>query len=227
VITLPALWMAAQLVGVDVVAPITGWVLIAVAVAALVGGIVTRFATLRAIVRESLPVLVVAGCASTLAGVVLENRLGDLTALPALLVLQPAFVSSAGALGGILSSRLSTGLHLGFVEPRPWPSGPARRDGLDVLALALPTFVFNAVGAHLVARAIGVASPGVGDMLAAALLGGSLSVVFVLVVAYYASIGSSRLGVDPDTWGVPIVTSSVDFVGTVALVFALVALGIT
>jgi mgtE-like transporter len=227
VITLPALWLAAQLVGVDVVAPVTGWVLVVVAVAALAGGLATRFDALRAIVRESLPVLVVAGCASTLAGVVLENRLTDFTALPALLVLQPAFVSSAGALGGILSSRLSTGLHLGFVEPRPWPSGPARRDGLDVLGLALPTFVFNAVGAHLVARAIGVASPGLSDMVLATLLGGSLSVVFVLVVAYYASIAASRLGVDPDTWGVPIVTSSVDFVGTVALVFALVVLGIT
>ena len=33
--------------------------------------------------------------------------------------------------------------------------------------------------------------------------------------------------VDPDTYGIPIVTASVDFVGAVALIVTIVALGIT
>jgi mgtE-like transporter len=118
-------------------------------------------------------------------------------------------------------------LHLGFVEARAWPTRPARRDALLVLGLAAPTFAFNGVGAHLVARAIGKASPGLGDMVAATAIGGAFAVAFALVVAYYASIAATRLGVDPDTWAIPMVTSSVDFVGTLALVVALVVLGIT
>jgi mgtE-like transporter len=51
-------------------------------------------------------------------------------------------------------------------------------------------------------------------------------VSFVVVIAYYGSIVAVRFGVDPDTYGIPTVTSSVDFVGAVALVLAVSALGI-
>ncbi len=35
-----------------------------------------------------------------------------------------------------------------------------------------------------------------------------------------------RLGADPDTYGTPLVTASLDFVGAFSLIFAAVALGI-
>ena len=37
--------------------------------------------------------------------------------------------------------------------------------------------------------------------------------VFVVVVAYYATVVAFRTGLDPDTYGIPVVSSSVDFVG--------------
>jgi mgtE-like transporter len=49
---------------------------------------------------------------------------------------------------------------------------------------------------------------------------------FVLAVAYYGTVAATRTGLDPDTYGVPIVTSSVDFVGALALIVAVVMLGI-
>jgi mgtE-like transporter len=63
-------------------------------------------------------------------------------------------------------------------------------------------------------------------MIPAALLGGLSAVVFVVFVAYYGSVASFRVGVDPDTYGIPVVTSSVDFVGAVALVVTIAALGL-
>jgi mgtE-like transporter len=61
-----------------------------------------------------------------MAGVPLEKRFDDLDAFPALLVLLPAFVSSAGALGGLMSGRLAPRLFLGLADPdtRPGPHGP-------------------------------------------------------------------------------------------------------
>jgi mgtE-like transporter len=226
VVTIPALYLASKLVGQGSLTTALGWLTVAVTVATVVAMARTHLALFRQIVRESLPVLVVALLLSTLAGIAVEKQLAIFAALPALLVLQPAFVSSAGALGGILSSRVATNLHLGLVEPEMRPGREARRDALLVLLIGFPIFLFNGVGADLVARLIGSASPGLGWMVAASLIGGLAAVLFVIALAYYGTIGAWRVDVDPDTYGIPVVTASVDFVGVVALIVTVVALGI-
>jgi mgtE-like transporter len=225
VLTLPALWVASLLAGVRVVAPLLGWVLAVLSVVAFGSGVFARGRTLRQVTRESWPILLAAALLSTLAGLVLQQRLELLAALPALLVLQPAFVSSAGALGGILSSRLSSKFHLGLVVPAAVPPAEARLDAVLILLLGLPVYVFNALGAHLAAVAAGLPSPGALPMLAVSLTAGLLSVVFVIAVAYYGTIAAVTVRVDPDTYGIPVVTSSVDFAGSVALIAFVVAFG--
>ena len=58
------------------------------------------------------------------------------------------------------------------------------------------------------------------------MLGGCIAVAFVLLVAYYGALAAHQLRVDPDTYGIPIVTSSVDFAGTLVLIAAVGALAI-
>ncbi|HMQ27465.1 MAG TPA: magnesium transporter, partial [Acidimicrobiales bacterium] len=132
-----------------------------------------------------------------------------------------------GALGGILSGRLSSKLFLGVVSPTPTPSREARRDIALVLALAVPVYLFNAVGAEVVGDLLGQATPGLGSMISAAMVGGFVAMALVVGIAYYAAIAAVRTGLDPDTYGIPIVSSGVDFVGAFALVVAISALGIT
>ena len=48
---------------------------------------------------------------------------------------------------------------------------------------------------------------------------------FVVVVAYYGTIVAFRTGLDPDTYGIPVVSSSVDFVGALTLIVTIAALG--
>ena len=72
----------------------------------------------------------------------------------------------------------------------------------------------------------GQASPGLVDVVAVALLGGLLATVCVVIVAYYATIFAVRFGLDPDTHGIPMVTSALDFVGAFALILAIVAVGV-
>jgi len=226
VLTLPALWVATFAVGLGLFTSSLGVALVAVAVAALALSWRTSLEELRRIVHESLPVLVVAGTVSAMAGIVLEGRFSSFDRYPALLVLVPAHLSSAGALGGILSGRLSSKLVLGIVPVRGTPSREARLDILLVLLLTVPVYVFNAVGAHFVARALGEASPGLPQMIAVSLAGGLLAMVVVVVIAYYGSIASVRAGVDPDTYGIPVVSSTVDFVGAFTLTVAIATLGL-
>lgn len=226
VLTLPALYFATKLVGIHIVTPLLGLAAMAAAATALGLGAASRLAQLRRIVRESLPVLAVAGAVSAMAGIVLERRFEAFHDLPALLVLVPAHLSSAGALGGILSGRLSTKLVLGVVPPSGVPSREARGDIAFMFLLGLPVYLFNGAGAHVVARMLGQDSPGLGHMVAVSLLAGAVAVTFVAVVAYYGTIAAVRTGLDPDTYGIPVVSSSVDFVGAFALVLTIAFLGV-
>lgn len=226
VLTLPALWLATGLLGIAILTPSLGAVLAVGSAIALLWGLRSPLPELRRIVRESVPVLVAAAGLSAMAGVTLEKALDDLRAFPAFLVLAPAFVSSAGAVGGILSGRLSSKLLLGLVDADAVPSRAARADIAFVFLLALPVYGFNGAGAHAVARLLGERSPGLGDMVFVCVLGGAVLMAFVVVVAYYGTAAAFRTGLDPDTYGIPIVSSSVDFVGALTLVLTITVLGI-
>jgi mgtE-like transporter len=201
--------------------------LVAASLAFLVAGWRSSAAGLRRIVHESVPVLLIAGCVSAGAGITLEKSFDRFDALPALLVLVPAHLSSSGALGGILSGRLATKLFLGTVPATGTPNREARRDITLVCLLAVPVYALNGLGADLVARLLGKATPGVVQMISVSLIAGAMAIVFVVIVAYYGTIAAYRTGVDPDTYGIPIVSSSVDLVGSFTLIIAIAMLGLS
>src|SRR5690606_16950623 len=121
VLTLPALYLATYLLGISIVTPVVGLVLVAAALAFLAAGWRSTTEGLRRIVHESVPVLLAAGCVSVGAGVALEKSFDRFDTLPPLLVLVPAQLSSSGALGGIPSGRLSSKLCLGLMAPTARP----------------------------------------------------------------------------------------------------------
>ena len=226
VVTIPALFLAAKLAGHGAPSTVSGSLL----VLASVGGIVWAWRAgaepLRQIIKESTPVLAGALILSSLAGLVLQKQSDLLEGVRAVFVLQPAFVSSAGALGGILCGRVATNLHLGLTEPTLSPDTTTRRDMSLVMGLAVPLVLFNTIGALTTAWLGGSTDPGFWWLLLVATIASVFTMLFVVALAYYSTIGAWRLNVDPDSYGVPIVTAAVDFVGTMALVFTVVTLGL-
>src|SRR3546814_14664793 len=97
----------------------------------------------------------------------------------------------------------------------------------DLSWLSLPIFAVNGAGAHLVSELVGQRSPGLVRLVAASLLAGLAAMVIVLAIAYYGSIAAVRTGIDPDTYGIPLVSSTVDLVGVLTLVVAIAVLGLT
>jgi len=181
----------------------------------------------RRIVQESLPILIMAGAMSLVAGVVLERSIDRLLTYSVLLVMLPGYLSISGALGGILSSRLSTKLHLGLIRPGLLPSGDARSDIRVTFALAIPIFVLLAVLAGTVGVAAGRTSPGLLQLIAVVLTGGLVATTFVAAIAYYGTMLVVRFGLDPDSHGIPVVSASLDVVGALTMVGALVVWGVT
>jgi mgtE-like transporter len=224
-VTLPALFVATYLVGIDVVTPLLALAGALVALVALVAGLSSRLTVTRRIVRESALVVVGAGVLSLVAGHTLEQRLDSLADLPALLALVPPFLAAAGAIGGILSSRLTSKLHLGLLTPTTVPGRSARSDVVLAYVIGFPVFVCASLIADLAAALVDLPSPGALDMAIVALLGGFLATTFAIVIAYYGAVVSYRLGIDPDNVGIPLVTSSLDLIGSVCFILAVVVVG--
>tara|TARA_B100000446_G_scaffold11508_1_gene10295 strand:- start:5966 stop:7180 length:1215 start_codon:yes stop_codon:yes gene_type:complete len=224
--TVPALVVAAGLADRSGLTDALGGSLGLVAVVVLVVAWRSPLVDVRRIVRQSLPVLVAAGLLDLIAGVTVERRLDDLLAAEAMLVLLPAFLGTAGALGGILSSRLSTQFHLGLDDATPMPTRSSLREFRSLALLALPVFACCAVIAQWASVATGQTTPGLGDLLAVVMIAGLVATVLVVVVAYYTTMAAYRFGLDPDTYGIPVVMSSLDLVGASTLILAMVAVGV-
>jgi mgtE-like transporter len=226
VLTLPALYFATFLLGIAVVTPSLDILLTLGAVAVLIVGWRTPLPELRRIVRESMPVLVIAGCVSAGAGLALEKSFAAFEKFPALLVLEPAHLSSGGALGGVLAGRLATKMFLGTASPSAYPDREARRDIGLLFLLTGPVYLFNAVGAQLVSELIGVRSPGWGQMIGVSMVAGFAGMLLVVAMAYYSTITAVRTGLDPDNYGIPATSSFVDFAGAITLIVTISLFGI-
>ena len=225
-VTLPSLFLATYLVGHSVVTPVIGAVCIAIGVVSLVLALRSRYPVLRRIARESFPVLVIAGIVDIIAGLTIEKRFSSFLTYPALLVLVPPFLEDSGSLGGILSARVATKLHLGLVEPSR-NIGSVIEDVMLIFVYAVPVFLLLGVSADIAAAVAHLHSPGALAMIAVSLLAGMVATTFAVLVGYYGAVATFRLGMDPDSHGIPIVCSSLDLFGAVSLILVIVALGLT
>ncbi|MDE0268252.1 MAG: magnesium transporter [Acidimicrobiaceae bacterium] len=225
VVSLPALVISAGLVG-SFADPWLAWVLAVLAVLVTGWALNSRLLNVRRIARESLPVLAVAGIFDLVAGITVEKRLDGFLELPMLLLLLPGYLGTAGALGGVMSSRLSTKLHLGVVRPVSFPQKEARSEMVVIFLLSI--IVFTALGSMAFGAGLlaGFAGPGYVQMLGVAILGGLMATMIVEIVAYYGTLVVVRFGLDPDTYGIPIVTSMLDFAGASTFIMAIVAAGV-
>jgi mgtE-like transporter len=226
-VTLPGLFLATYLVGITGLTPALAGVCAVAGVIALVMSLRAGLPILRGIVRESVPVLVLAGAIDVIAGITVQKRIESFLLYPALLVLVPPFLEDAGALGGILSSRIATKLHLGTIDLSRSPWRAVAEDILLVGVYALPVFFLLGISADIVSAVFDLASPGSLQMIGVSMLAGVFATTAAVAVGYYGAVATYRLGLDPDNHGIPIVTSSLDFLGAVSLILAIVILGLT
>jgi len=228
ILTLPSLVVATYLIGIPVFSTVLGALFVLTAVAAAFYGLRWSIENLRRILAESFPILALTGTVTILVGVALQDREEQFTTLLALSILLPAFLQEGGALGGILSSRLSSKVHLGLIEPRGVPQFMALKDFTLTYIFAAGVYVFIGAASHLIAVALFPegASPGLLAMIGVSALAGMMATTTAVLAAYYGSTVSYRLGLDPDTYGIPIITAAVDLLGFMSLIIALIVFGL-
>ena len=224
-VTLPALFLASLLVGNDTVSGVTAVICTAATVAALLASF-RAVAAVRRILLEMLAVVALAPLLDIVAGALLQAHSGELRAVPAVLILIPPFISQAGALGGILSSRLSSKLQLGVITSRGRPEIPALVDGVIVVVLGVAVFTTIGAVSWALSRLTDGPDPGAAALIGATMLAGAIVLPITLVVGYYLAVLTSRFGIDPDNQGVPFITSLLDLAGVAAILLVMRTSGV-
>ena len=175
---------------------------------------------IRRIVGTMIPLLAALSVLQLVSGTVLETYEAVLLRYPALLVLIPVQIGTAGNLASITCSRLTTQLYLGTYELTL--SNPALRANAGAV-FGLAATVFGAVG--VAAWGIGLALGGslaLGRVLLIALISGMALAALVVVASVAAVEVSYRVGLNPDDTTIPVVTNLCDVAG-VLILFAVVS----
>jgi len=226
-VTLPALFLAVILIGGNS----SGYhnilfILFGIlAAACLLLTIRSGFDIMRGIIYESIPMLLIAGFMSTLAGLIINSRLEGFLMLPALLVMVPLFLEDNNALGGILTSRLSSMLHTGMFDPGIFPGKQIIPNFLLIYIYSLVVFPLVGVSAYAASILIGIDSPDLVSMIFISTSAGLIAVTIVNLVGYYVAITAHKLRLDPDNHSIPMMSSIVDASGAMCLVAVLMLVG--
>lgn len=167
------------------------------------------------------PLLIALSILQMVSGTVLERFEDVLLTHPALLILVPVQIGTAGNLGSIMCSRLSTQLHLGTFN-LSMDNPDVKANSGAVIGLGLTVFAVVGVAAWAIGRALG-GSLGLWQVLTISLGSGALLAAFVVVTSLVAVSTSYRLGYNPDDTTIPVVTNICDITG-VLILFGVVTL---
>jgi mgtE-like transporter len=178
---------------------------------------------LDSVLRSTLPLLVVMAAVGTLSGVVLQEFEEELLKFPSTLILVPALIGVGGNLGAILSSRLSTAVHLGILELNM--SNIVFKNNLLAVAIA-SVFIFLILGlsAFTFGALFGVGSLSLDVVLMLAMASGGILMTVVVPVSILVIYYSHKLRLDPDDIAIPLVTTIGDITGVLSLFMVIVVL---
>lgn len=219
IITLPALMMTAMLVISlpDEVKYIAGIAVLLISLFCLFMSFKSSV-DIAEITREILPLLAILSVVGTFAGITYAVDMEELIAFSVFLVLIPPFTGGCGSIGGILCSRLATGMHMGEI---PYNSKP----GKEIFGYFSVTYLYAvillplmAVIAHYSALLFSMDSPGLLIIIEISLIAGLIVVTFVNLIGYATAVFSFKKGFDPDNFGIPVITSFIDLAGATMLV---------
>ena len=226
-VTLPSLFLATALANVNGLTPVLALLCAGVCLACLVAGWRTHLALLRRIVHESVSVLLAAGVISMLAGLTIQGRLSSLLSLPALLIVIPPLLSLSGSLAGILASRLASKLHIGLLEARRGAWRNMVEDLLLVYLLATVIFFVLALATEALSALFSIDGPSTLSLFGVVMVAGLLATTLSNFVGYFGALLTYRFGLDPDNFGIPLVSSASDLLGAASLILAIVLFGLT
>lgn len=171
-----------------------------------------------------MPILAVAVALEIAAGLVLSGRTTVMES-GVLLAMIPVVNGLGGNIGTILASRLSSGLHIGSVQPK-LGDRVMMRDLKHTMMLAVIVFAFIALAFNIATLVMDMGDGlGPGPLTLILLGAGMIQTSTIIVLSIVLSITSFKRGIDPDNVVIPMITTSGDVVGILAVVVMAMVIG--
>jgi len=180
----------------------------------------------RRIILESTPLFLICGLLSVFSGSILGTHVEALIGIAGVFIMIPAFLEDGGAIGGILAAKFSSALHVGSLSFSSLPPRFARRLFLTMQLIGLVVFSLVGLLSYIISILLSISTLAWYEMVAVAVLTGQILILVVNLVAYYSSVFTYSMGLDPDNTTIPIITSLMDLMGTATLILVLVVLGL-
>jgi len=177
----------------------------------------------KRIIVQSSPILLACLFLDIAAGMIIEGETHSLILLPVLMILMPAFLNEGNALSGMLTSRLSSMLHLGTLKVDRLPGKNAGENFTITYILAAVTYGYIGIIAYVAAVLMG--GPGNIDfftVMGIVLLAGMITTTALNLLSYYVAVAAVRFDLDPDDHSIPITSSSMDLISAFVLVSVIV-----
>ncbi len=176
----------------------------------------------RRIVAQSIPMLLLCLVFEIGAGMVIQEQQENLVEFSVLLIMLTAFLNEGNALSGMLTSRLSSMIHLGTMKTNAVPSAPALENFLIMYICAGATYFYIGVVSFVAAYIINGASVlPFGTTMAIIMIAGLLTTTLLNFLSYYVAILATKFGLDPDDHSIPITSSVMDLAGSIILMIVI------
>lgn len=173
------------------------------------------------IIKESIPALVVAAILGLIAGAAMQFNFEIWTALPIFLMLVPPLNDLGNDLSCIVSSRISTLLALGIIEPSLKMNEALKENIISISIVGFVASIYLGIINHTIAESAGVKTISIWSFMAICVIAIVLLTLMVTFISIGVAFVSWRRGLDPDNITIPICTSISDVLGIFCLLIAI------
>ena len=173
----------------------------------------------KRVVINSTPTLLFCLVFEIAAGIVIQNEQDRLISYSVLLIMMPAFLNEGNALSGMLTSRLSSMLHLGTMRAGVAPPRVAWENFAIIYVCAVLTFAyigFISCGATVLFSE-GLGNLGLFKPMLVILIAGVIATTILNFLSYYIAMLATRFGLDPDDHCIPVTSSVMDMAGAIVI----------
>lgn len=179
----------------------------------------------KGLMKESVPVLTLAAFVGVVAGTTMQLNMKTWLTIPVFLMLVPPLSDLGNDVACIISSRITTLLAIGLIEPRLKRSVALEENLISIMIIGMLSSLYLGTINFIIAEHMGLGAIQVWSFLTVCVIAVTLLTFLVSMISIVIAFLSWRRGLDPDNVTIPISTSISDILAISSLLIAVGLVG--